>query len=321
MTDRASLLRKYCRSVVALLTGCVLLYLTFELFVFKKIIADVWLALLIYYLLIIVMTSAWYLARNRLPGTSKKKIGISIALYADDNQVKIRLRDEFGQYLMRALQEHQMRSYCDILVFDDFWSLRASRLLNTCVDQTATAAMRPDGTVKRRDIDSSPKSRRRCKKQLRGHFYLWGSIRQAAGQTEAYVVSIDALVTDTPVPASLSHGCRNDVVAVLYTKIFGSEAFVTKELQLAAQHLYIAGGGDHEQATIVPDFWQLEVALPSRSGGTRADEGSESAANSGASPQPKSVPSAEHRRQVSKEPSPLHTQKTDPPADPIDPAE
>lgn len=185
---------------------------------------------LIYLLLELFWLAYWYHERYKLPVTKKGKIGIVLSLRTESNKTKIRLKEDFVRRLNELILSNQLGNIIDIVLLKNHQAERLEPLFDKVAGEAAIAnTNRLDPAIIKEWND--------LRKKIRGHFFVWGAIKERDEGT--YYVETNGLVTHSPIPGQLRKAFSEDA-----TSIWGHQFSFAKKAEyrgflFSAEYLFI----------------------------------------------------------------------------------
>lgn len=232
------LLQKYYFQVHGLAIGyvCVAWIATTTNAWIKAAIPTLPLRLFCHSLLVIAWTLVWWKSRTYFPRTKKGKIGLVIAINAENEKQKTRVKSDFAERLTSALEQNNLSSLFQTTVLSDYRASRATQILR------GYARVRSIATS-----DSPPPENARIlanwqgfQKRVRGHFYVWGTIKERMNIENTYLMNLDGLVTHHPLDLEVRGKIQREFLSIFPRQISFYERFEMNGFQVTADYMYLA---------------------------------------------------------------------------------
>lgn len=166
---------------------------------------------LFYGLLVTGWVIYWLIHKYKYPKKKKNKIGLVIAIYAESNNEKIRLKNDFVRLLQKNISQESFAELIDIIVLKNHLS------------------------EKIKTIDDVHK----LAKKTKGHFFLYGDVKRRQDGDSKYFLSLEGLVVHRPINILLSDALKRDFMSVLPKEISFSETFEFKGFSFTADIVYL----------------------------------------------------------------------------------
>lgn len=170
-----------------------------------------WIRFILYGLLILSWVVFWLVYKYKYPKKKKDRIGLVIAIYAENNHEEIRLKNDFVCLLQKNISQEGFADLMDIIV-----------LKNHLSEKIKT----PDDVHK-------------LAKKTKGHFFLYGDVKRRQDGDSKYFLSLEGLVIHRPINIFLSDALKRDFISVLPKEISFSETFEFKGFSFTADIVYL----------------------------------------------------------------------------------
>lgn len=200
----------------ALISGVIfqiILYPHIDSFI-AKVIPEVWARFLIYGLLYLIWILLWLRYRYDLPRNKKNKVGIVIAISAENDTEEQRVRNDFIVRLAQRLKECKVNKIINLITIKNHQALR----LNLSDKESVLA----------------------IHKKIGGHFYVYGMVRKRKDTQETYFLSLNGLVLHKPVDINVSKALSIDFRKVLPRQIAFLESLEFRGFIFSADMVYLA---------------------------------------------------------------------------------
>ena len=181
----------------------------------------------------LIWTTVWWVLRNRFPENESDKIGIIVSIEAENEGQKQRIKSDLVKEIRNLLIQHNLSDMFEIVILNEHQSAVASPIFSRY-------SLKKDKNPNSKEVKSWEKIHRK----IRGHFYIWGTIKQRMDQENKYFLSLNGLVTHRPIPEAESTHLSKEFRDVLprnisfYEKIeFHGFKFSAKITYLAARYI------------------------------------------------------------------------------------
>jgi len=157
----------------------------------------------IYFLLEILWLCSWYFLRNHYPKNEKGKIGIIISIRTENDKqakrISIDLVEKINQELIRAGLEKEIKT----LIIGE----NKVKRLNVAIEKFVSGSeSESDGVLELSKRTSVRKEIfKKLSKRIRGHFYIFGDIRERKDEEQKYYLNIIGLVVHSEISIDVSN--------------------------------------------------------------------------------------------------------------------
>jgi len=179
---------------------------------FEKIIPIASCRFCLYGFFIFIWIVYWIIYRFYLPKNSKNKVGIVIAIHAESNHEEIRLKEDFIKNLKKNIKKEKFANVINLVRISNH---HAARLEN------------------KEDIF-------KLHKKIKGHFYLYGSIKRRMDGQQTYFLNLDGMVVHRPIPNKVSNAFSSDFRIILPQQISFLESLEFGGFQFTSDIVYLA---------------------------------------------------------------------------------
>src|SRR5690606_37066717 len=159
-----------------------------------NLIYDPYIRLSIYVFIFILFFLVWAVHRWRLPRNKKKKLGIVIAIWIDNDIKKQKYLDDFILKIEQNLISQRLHKITNLILLKDHYSRQV------------------------KSVDDI----RRINKKIKGHFYLWGSLKKrndGESNESKYFFHLNGYVAHAPVNIPTSNKIKHEFSAALPNEI------------------------------------------------------------------------------------------------------
>lgn len=147
---------------------------------------------------------SWLKSRRSLPKNKKNKIGIILSIETENNNQKIRYRNDLIKRIEKLAIEENKLNIFEIITPSDFQSKRISDALKKYSHQRRINAAEDE-------LNKSEFTK--IQKKIQGHLYIWGDIKERKDGKEKYIIEIEALVLHHPIKIEASKALARDISA------------------------------------------------------------------------------------------------------------
>jgi len=151
----------------------------------------VW-TILIIATIIALWTIIWFIIRATLPRNVKNKIGIILSISTEDDKQKLRVKNDF---LKRLGNQAKQNGIDDLVNFIHIGITKTNKVNKTLTDYTLRSKFKNEYV---REAEESVETFNKLKKKIRGHFYIWGDIKQRMDGETKFYLELDGLVMHSP---------------------------------------------------------------------------------------------------------------------------
>ncbi|MDP8234064.1 MAG: hypothetical protein P9M06_04605 [Candidatus Saelkia tenebricola] len=168
----------------------------------------------------------WLYKRNRLPKNKKGYIGIIICIETENNKQKDRVRNDFTKRIRSLISQKNLKSKINIVLLSNYQSEYAIRVLN-------------EYAVNKQNKEAVQEWKK-IRKRTRGHFFIYGGIKERQDGENRYYLDLEAIVTHAPVQFPTQLQIMQDFLSVWYKQISFQEKIEFKGFLFAADAIFIA---------------------------------------------------------------------------------
>jgi tetratricopeptide (TPR) repeat protein len=190
--------------------------------------------LVLYISVLLVWTIIWIIARNKLPRNKKGDIGIIISISTENDKQKVRLKNDF----IKRLNEQAKANGIDSLIkFIQIPSNKSIKINDILTEFSTT------NRLKRTQLKEGEKSViafNKLKRKIRGHFFVWGQIKERMDIENKYYLDLDGLVLHSPLNDPIHARLFTEFNTVWTKSINFYEKFEFKGFLLSADFIFIA---------------------------------------------------------------------------------
>ncbi|OGY41076.1 MAG: hypothetical protein A2Y82_01565 [Candidatus Buchananbacteria bacterium RBG_13_36_9] len=199
---------------VSFIFGVVLLFLFFNLIdnFLLKFISNNNDRLKIYLFITICWAVYWLYFRYYLRKNKKNKIGLVIAIKVESRREESRLKNDFISKLRENVNKEEFGKLINIIVLKN---------------HVAEKMQGKDAICK-------------LHKKLKGHFYIWGSIKRRKDGANKYFLNLNGMVVHSPINIRASKALSNEFTGILPKEISFLEDLELRGFEFAADIVYLA---------------------------------------------------------------------------------
>jgi tetratricopeptide (TPR) repeat protein len=211
--------KKLIHTWVGFIIGCLLLFLTIIIpsdSFLQKGINDFGIRLIIYGALEVAWFLFWKIFRSYLPKIMLGKVGVFVAINAENDKQKKRIGNDFTRGIEDSLRKHNLSELVHLITLEDFRAEKVSNLLSNY--SMAQSEVRKTGSI-------SPSNKRnirkfnKLRKKINAHFFIWGSIKERIEEENKYFITLDGLVIHKPVDIITSNSIITEFLNIFPNKI------------------------------------------------------------------------------------------------------
>jgi len=202
---------------------------------FEKIYSKINIRLVLYAELLIIYCLFWLKNKHNLPRNNKNTVGIIICIKTENDKQKIRLKNDLVKRLVELIKGNQLDSKINIILLNNHQAEKIGKIL-----EKYTIA---NDKIKRGELDKIPKEIKdwqKLQKVIRGHFYIWGDIKERQDIDNKYFLDLEALTVHIPVNFNISQKIKEEFLNAWYKKVYFQEKLEFKGFIITADLIYIA---------------------------------------------------------------------------------
>jgi len=148
-------------------------------------------------LLIVSFIIYWLFFKFKYPKNKKNKIGIVFAIYSENINEEVKLKNDFIRRLEKNIKDENYGKLVNLIVLKNHLSENLKSV---------------------KDID-------KIRNKIRGHFYLWGDIKKRKDGEEKYFLDLNGYVIHKPLDVYTSKKLKGEFISVLPREISFCENF------------------------------------------------------------------------------------------------
>lgn len=228
---------KYLSSYPGLIVFCtmVLFFLVTKFDVFlEKGVSCFEVRCLIYMVIELIVVGLWIYYKNYLP-KNKNGIGLVIALQTENKKQKTRIRNDFARELNTLLEGNNI-NFINTIILTNTQSILLSEILSSYAKKKLELKR-----AKRQHLLHKTREYKRWRKvrgRIKGHYYLWGNIKERLDEENKYIITVNGLVVHRRVRDEKIRAMLEDSLKYFPNNISFSEKFELKGFQLTADLMY-----------------------------------------------------------------------------------
>jgi tetratricopeptide (TPR) repeat protein len=155
------------------------------------IISKAWIRYICYVPLILTWIIYWFIRRFWLPTNIKNRVGLVIAINIENDKQKARLKNDFLKRLNELIDRHNLTHIVNVIFLNEKQAIRVGNALNKVRKHFKTKSIAPNLP----DTDDiSIIDYNKIQKRIKGHFYVWGEIKERKDEEHKYFLNLDGLV-------------------------------------------------------------------------------------------------------------------------------
>jgi len=213
------------RSFFAGLLGFLILFAMLDGFI-EKFISDTSYRGIGYITICVAWFLLWLYKRNRLPKNKKGYIGIVICVETENDKQKTRIKNDFVKRIRKLISEKNLKDKINIVLLSNYQAEYANRIL--------------EHYVKNKQDKKAVLDWEKIRKRTRGHFFIYGGIKERQDGDNRYYLDLEALVIHAPVHFPTQRQIVQDFLSVWYKQISFQEKIEFKGFLFAADAIFIA---------------------------------------------------------------------------------
>lgn len=212
----------------ALIAGCVLLVFLFAGLdgFFEKFITDSSNRLYLYLAICGIWGLTWFFERKRLPKNRENSIGLVLSIKTENDKQKIRIRNDFVKRMNDLMAANNLTTKINVILLQNHQIDYLSNVLSNY--------------SKNKQSSQAIKAWEKVRKTIRGHFFVWGDIKERQDEENKYFLDLDALVVHAPVHVITQQKIVNEFLSVWYKQISFDERIEFKGFLFTADSVFMA---------------------------------------------------------------------------------
>lgn len=175
----------------------------------------------IYIFLTLVWVFIWWRIRVYLPVNKKGYIGLIIAIRTENNKQKIRLKNDFTRKIKELVKDKGLSDTINIIFLNQ---LHTSKL-TSCIDK---------------GFSKDNKRWIKIRNKVKGHFYIYGDIKERKDVEEKYFLNLEAFVLHPPLQNQNHSRIKLDFMSIWAKKISFLEKLEFKGFEFSAELVFLA---------------------------------------------------------------------------------
>lgn len=192
----------------------------------EKICSDPLYRFLVYLLVFIEWFIFWFYKKKVLPKNGKSKIGLVICINAENDKQKIRIKNDFAGRLDKLILGNNLGKIVNIILLNSYQAKRVSKVL--------------DQYAKNKQGKEEFKNWNSIQKSMRGHFFVYGNIKERQDMGNKYFLDLEALVAHAPVSVLTEKQIKKEFLSVWYKQISFLENIEFKGFEFTADSIFVA---------------------------------------------------------------------------------
>ncbi len=166
----------------------------------------------IYAFILIVWTFYWVCFRFYLPKNKNGRVGLVVAIYAENNQEQQRLKADLIDKLKKNIDDQDFSNIINLI-----------EIKNHIAKQI-----------------KSNKDIIKTHKKIKGNFYLYGTIKKRNNGVSTYFLDIEGMVTHKPIGIDTQNKLLKEFVRVLPKQVSFSESIEFQGFKITTDIIYLA---------------------------------------------------------------------------------
>ena len=188
----------------------------------------------IYLSLLTTWTMAWIFMRNTYPKNTKGKVGIIISIVTETDKQKIRLRDDFLKRLKDKASSNGFDYLIEFIPIGPTKTERVNRVLSNFSLFLKNKNISNSTTV------NSKTEFNNLNKKIKGHFFIWGNIKERRDNENMYILDLDGIVLHSPLNDPIQAKLAQEFTTVWARSINFLEKFEFRGFSFSADLIFIA---------------------------------------------------------------------------------
>jgi tetratricopeptide (TPR) repeat protein len=168
----------------------------------------------------------WLYKRNRFPKNKKGYIGIVICIETENDKQKNRIKNDFAKRIRKLISKKNLKDKINIVLLSNYQAEYAKGIL--------------EHYVKNKQDRRAVLEWEKIRKRTRGHFFIYGDIKERQDGDNRYYLDLEALVIHAPVHFPTQRQIVQDFLSVWYKQISFQEKIEFKGFLFAADAIFIA---------------------------------------------------------------------------------
>lgn len=189
---------------------------------------------IIYLVLLIIWTIIWIIMRNTYPRNKKGKVGIIISIVTETDKQKIRLKDDFLKRLKDQASENGFDYLIEFIPIDQIKTLRVNKVL------TDFLIVLKNKNITNVSTSESKTKFNKLNKKIKGHFFIWGNIKERQDIENKYILDLDGIVLHSPLNDPIQAKLAQEFTIVWARSINFLEKFEFRGFEISADLIFIA---------------------------------------------------------------------------------
>jgi tetratricopeptide (TPR) repeat protein len=203
----------------------------------EKIFPSVNARLILYAELLIIWGLFWLSQRKKLPRNKKDRVGLIICVKTENNKQKIRLKNDLVRRLNELVLNNNLSSIANIILLNNYQADKLVAILNN-YSGVINAIKRGKKLPKKIPVEI--KNWLKIQRKIRGHFFVWGDIKERTDGEKKYFFDLEALVIHNPVNLKIQNKVLEEFVSVWCKNISFQEKIEFRGFKITADFIFMA---------------------------------------------------------------------------------
>lgn len=180
----------------------------------------------------VIWTFAWLIIRTTYPKNKKNKIGIVISINSEDDKQKIRIKNDFLRRLKKQASQNDIDAIINFIYIGSTKTQRVNSILYNYVQNGRYRSSNPESIKSIKAFD-------KLKNKIKGHFYIWGDIKQRMDGENKYFLELEGLVLHSPLNDPIKTKLSSEFRIVWARSINFLEKIEFKGFLISADFIFI----------------------------------------------------------------------------------
>jgi len=201
------------------------------------IISKAWIRYICYIPCFLTWIIYWSYKKDWLPTNTKGRVGLVIAINIENDKQKTRLKNDFLKRLNELIDKHNLPHIINVIFLNEKQAVRVGKALTKVQKYYKTKSVAPNLP----DTDDiSTADYNKIQKRIKGHFYVWGEIKERKDEENKYFLNLDGLVIHDPLPKDNQTNLRNEFQNIWARSIEFQEKVEFKGFLFSADMIFLA---------------------------------------------------------------------------------
>lgn len=208
---------KYFYTIYGFLIGIILLFLiiaSIDKFI-TNIITTFNFRCIVYLILYIIWFLFWYILKEYYPSNTINKVGIIIAIVTENDKQKNKILNDLILNMKDVIAHNNLTDLINIINLEDYKGVKAREILQLIYLKTKECGNNIEALTNTKEF----KRYSYLLKKTKGHFYIWGSIKERMDSENKYYLSLNTLVRHRALNYNLSKIISSEIQSVFLNDI------------------------------------------------------------------------------------------------------